>query len=233
MWYLNLDEIEGIAKKILLVGNNRFNYYSFYDKEHLQYDNKKQSLKEQILSYAKAHDASIDIRRVMLLTNLKTLGYQFNPVSFYYCFDKDDIPVCAIAEVGNTFGEMKPYYLGKEHLTNGVFRKRTKKLFYVSPFIDHTIDFDFVLPVPNKLLNIRIDDYQEGRNFFTAILQGKTKKLTNANVLISALQFPLITIKIIFLIHYQAFKIWMCKIPYHKKTDYPEQQVGVYKAYKN
>ncbi len=89
------------------------------------------------------------VGRIMLLTNLATLGHQFNPVSFYFVYDVNDKPLCSVVEVGNTFKEMKPYFIDATHLNKDVFTYRTKKLFYVSPFIAHDVDFDFRLSLPS------------------------------------------------------------------------------------
>ena len=47
----------------------------------------------------------------MLLTNLRLLGYVFNPVSYFYCYGADGELAAIVAEVGNTFGERHPYLL--------------------------------------------------------------------------------------------------------------------------
>lgn len=233
MWYLNLDQIPYIVQKLFLVSKNKPNYYTFKDKDHLQIEGvDSNNLTDHIKAYVKANGETNEIARIMLLTNLTTLGYLFNPVSFYFCFDRQGNPLCAIAEVGNTYRETKPYFIGKEHLQNGTFRYSTKKLFYVSPFIDHDIDFYFELPLPTDKVNFRIDDHKNGKRLFSATLNGKQTPLSNKNVLISALQYPLVTLKIIALIHYQAFLLWLKKVHHHKKKDYPDLQVGVYNKYK-
>ncbi|MDP4679328.1 MAG: DUF1365 domain-containing protein, partial [Cyclobacteriaceae bacterium] len=137
-------------------------------------------------------------------------------------------PLCSVAEVGNTFGEIKPYLMDQSRLTNKSFNYRTQKLFYVSPFISHDVDFDFRLDIPDEQLYLKIDDYKGEHNFFTAILSGKKKTMNNINVLKYALTFPLITLRIIALIHWEALKIWTQKIHYYKKSEFPELQVDVY-----
>ena len=232
MWYINLDEIQELIQKTPLVSRNKFNYYSFKDSDHLQQKNIDSAcVSDHIRAFVKANGETTEVSTIMLLTNLATLGYQFNPVSFYFCFDRQKKPLCAIAEVGNTYREMKPYFIGNEHFRNGAFRFKTKKHFYVSPFIDHDIDFDFTLPIPREKLNIRIDDLKDVNRFFTATLKGKQVDISKKNVLLSALQFPLVTLKIITLIHFQAFLLWLKKVHHHKKEDFPELQVGVYNKF--
>ncbi|MDQ3048976.1 MAG: DUF1365 domain-containing protein [Bacteroidota bacterium] len=233
MFYIDLDEIDTLAKKLKLFSKNKFNFFSFRDNEHLQLPleapDKSKSTKEHILDFLKQNGVNEKVSRMMLLTNLNVLGYNFNPVSFYYCYDEQDQPLCVVAEIGNTFGEMKPFLLTRDNLTGSNFHLNTTKYFYVSPFIDHDTNFDFNLGIPGEKLNIRIDDFKEEKRFFISTLTGVQKPLTNSNLLLYGLRFPLITLKIISLIHWHALKLWLKKIPYRKKAENPELQKDVYR----
>lgn len=233
MFYIDLDEIDTLSKKLWMLSRNRFNFFSFRDSEHLQFPIEKpdtsKNVKQHITDYLKQHDIIIGNGRIMLLTNLNVLGYNFNPVSFYYCFDEKNEPLCVVTEVSNTFGEMKPYLITKENFIDNKFKLNTTKYFYVSPFIDHDVNFDFNLAVPAEKLNIRIDDYKNDKRFFISTLTGIQKPLTNSNLLLYSLRFPFITLKIITLIHWNALKLWMKKIPYRKKNENQELQKDVYK----
>ena len=233
MFYIDLDEIELLSKNLFFFSKNKFNYFSLKDSEHLQLpiDNpdKTKSIREQITRYLSENRINIGKGRIMLLTNLNVLGYNFNPVSFYYCYDENNLPLCVVAEIGNTFGELKPFLLNKENLTDNKYYLNTTKYFYVSPFIDHDTNFDFNLTIPTEKLNIRIDDYKNGERFFISTLTGSKKSLNNANLLWYSIRFPFITLKIITLIHWNAIKLWMKKIPYHKKSANQELQKDVYR----
>ena len=236
MFYIDLDEIDLLRKKLTMFSHNRFNFFSLKDNAHLQLPAgnpvKAKSIREQIVDYLAGNGIKENPARIMLLTNLHVLGYNFNPVSFYYCFDKDNQIICSIAEVGNTFGEMKPYLLPRDRFDGEKFHLSTTKYFYVSPFIDHDANFDFNLYVPGDKLNIRIDDYKNDERFFISTLTGTKKKLTNRMLLWYSIRFPFITLKIISLIHWNALKLWIKKVPYHKKADHQELQQDVYRRYK-
>jgi DUF1365 family protein len=236
MFYIDLDELDLLKNKFTLFSHNRFNYFSFKDKEHLQLPIEKpdqtKSTKEHILNYLKQNGINESIGRIMLLTNLNILGYNFNPVSFYFCFDETNSPICSIAEVSNTFREMKPYFLGRDQLTDNAFRLNTTKYFYVSPFIDHDTNFDFVLNVPSEKLNIRIDDLKDEKRFFISTLTGTKRALTNLNLVWYSIRFPLLTIRIIGLIHWNALLLWAKKIHFHKKAEHPTLQKDVFNKYK-
>ena len=235
MFYLDLDEIDSLTKKLLLVSRNSFNAFNFRDKDHLQLPrenpDKTKNIKQHMLDYLKINGIELKYPKIMLLTNLCTFGYQFNPVSFYFCYDKEEA-VCCIAEVGNTFLEIKPYLIKKENLSKTSFHLNTKKYFYVSPFIEADTDFDFNIEIPNEKLNIKIDDYKNGSKFFISTLTGTKKNLNNTQLLWYGLRFPFITLQIIFLIHWQAFILWLKKIPHHRKKDNTELQQEVYRPYK-
>lgn len=236
MFYLDLDEIEGLSLGLRWMSRNRFNLFNFRDKDHLQLPREKpdtsKKIRQHISEYLLENGVNIGNGRIMVLTNLCTMGYQFNPVSFYFCYNERNEPLCSIVEVCNTFLEMKPYFLGADTREKEQFKLNTEKYFYVSPFIDMDTNFDFDLHIPGEKLKLKIDDYdKEGKRFFISTLTGDKKALTDANLLLYFLSFPLITLKVIWLIHWQALKLWVKKIPFHKKGDAIELQKEVYRPY--
>ncbi len=236
MFYLDLDEIDTLSKKLRFMSRNRFNLFNFRDKDHLQLPREKpdtsKNVRQHITEYLLQNGIDIGAGRIMVLTNLCTLGYQFNPVSFYFCYNEQQEVICSIVEVCNTFLEMKPYFLGMDTKNGERFKLNTGKMFYVSPFIDMDTNFDFDLCIPGEKLQVKIDDYDKnGERFFISTLNGTKKALTDATLLYYFFSFPFITLKIIGLIHWQALKLWMKKLPFHKKTDQAELQQEVYRPY--
>jgi DUF1365 family protein len=236
MFYLDLDEIDSIAGSLKFISRNRFNLFNFRDKDHLQLPRKNpdtsKNIRQHITDYLQSNGVIIGNGRIMVLTNLCTMGYQFNPVSFYFCYDEAGQAVCSIVEVCNTFLEMKPYFLGTDTRTGDQFKLNTAKYFYVSPFIDMDTNFDFDLQIPGEKLQVKIDDYdKEGRRFFISTLSGTKKKLTDATLLYYFFSFPFVTVKVITLIHWQALKLWAKKLPFHKKASDMELQQEVYRPY--
>ena len=236
MFYLDLDEIDGLSKRLKFMSRNRFNLFNFRDKDHLQLPKENpdtaKNIRQHITDYLKINGVDIVNGRIMVLTNLCTMGYQFNPVSFYFCYDEKDRQVCSVVEVCNTFREMKPYFLGADTMQNDQFKLNTGKYFYVSPFIDLDTNFDFDLHIPGEKLQLKIDDYdKDGKRFFISTLTGNRKELKDSTLLLYFFSFPLITLKVIGLIHWQAVKLWLKKLPYHKKKVNPELQKEVYRPY--
>lgn len=215
MFYLDLDEIDSLAKNNLLISRNRSNIFSFQDNDYFK-EKPGNTIKEKVLNYLTSQGIDLQGGKIMLLTHLRTMGYIFNPVSFYFCFDREGKPVCVIAEITNTFKEMKLFLLKKNE--NETFKEQHQKFFYVSPFIDLDAWFDFKLKVPGEKLDIHIDDFRDNSKFFFSTLTGKKEEITNTKMLFYTFRYPLITVKIILLIHWQAMKLWLRGIGYHKKN---------------
>ncbi|MBB2151742.1 DUF1365 domain-containing protein [Pedobacter gandavensis] len=238
LFYLDIEELPQLVRKLSWLSVNRFNLFNFRDKDHLQLPKEQpdtsKNLQEQLREYLHQNGLELGKGRVMLLSNLAVLGYNFNPVSFYFCFDAQGSPLCAVAEISNTFREMKLFLIKKEEMESGRFRQRIEKYFYVSPFIDLDTLFDFNLGIPNEKLDIRIDDYdQQGNRFFLSTLIGERKPLTNGNLLRYFFSIPLIPIQVMGLIHWQAFLLWRKKFSFHRKSANQNLQKDVYKPLKN
>jgi len=223
MFYLDLDEIDVLSKRLRLLSRNRFNFFSFRDADHIRV--KSSQVKQDLASYLHTQGVELGNGRAYLLTHLRIFGYVFNPVSFYFCFDETGKPLCAVPEVRNTFGEMKLFFAGTEHwMGNRYFLKREPKYFYVSPFFDLDVEFEFRLPVPDERLAIQVDDVMTGEKIFFSTLQGTRVPLTDRKLLFFLLKYPLLTFFVVFWIHWQAFLLYLRKIPYRRKGDNPELQ---------
>lgn len=222
MFYIDLDELPVLSQKFFWFGWNRFRSYAFWDKDHLAPDH--QPVKQKILDYLKQQGVELTDGRIMLLTHLRALGHIFNPVSFYFCFDRQNNPVCVVPEIGNTFGEMKPFILKQETLQKQTFVDQQQKYFYISPFSDLRVWMDFRLTVPQDRLQIHIDDFDADGPLLYASMIGQRAALTTRKILWFTLIYPWITVKTIALIHWHALILWLKKVPFHRKKDNPQWQ---------
>lgn len=233
MFCIDLDELDQLPERFSLISRNRFNVFSFRDSEHLQFPagNPDTSLpvRQQIEGYLRENNIGFEGGKIMLLTNLNVLGYNFNPVSFYFVSNAAGKQVACVVEVQNTFREMKPFLLTDADREGTLYHLQTTKYFYVSPFFDHDIDFDFRINVLGENLAISINDLRENKPVFISTLTGKQKSLTNSRLFWYAFRFPFITLRIIFLIHWHALLLWMKKLPYHKKSAHANLQRGVFR----
>jgi DUF1365 family protein len=226
MFYLDLDELDAVAEKVLFFSRNRGNLYAFRDGDHEPAG--EASLKQRVLEFLRRQGIDLGPQsRICLLTLPRVFGYLFNPISVYYCFDSAGQPVCAIAEVGNTFREMKLYVIGPNAVSADTFETRVPKHFYVSPFSSLELSFDFKLKVPAERLSLRVDDYDGDSKVLGSTLAGRQTALNNRNLAWFTLKYPAITLKVIFLIHWHALLLWLKGVPFHRKADQPALQRNV------
>ena len=223
---IELSELDQLRKRLWLFGHNRFNLYQFRDKDHL--DLGQPTLRENLEVHLA--EKGIDFPedgRVRLVTLPRIAGYIFNPVCFYFFTDKDGRPLHAMVEVCNTFKELKTYLIEQPVEGKESFRLTTPKEFYVSPFSELDDEFDFRLKIPGENIAIHIDDIEDGRTVLVSWIRGKRRDLTNGRLAWFALKYPLLTLQVIAKIHWQAFKLWLRKLPFHRKAERPELQVDV------
>jgi hypothetical protein len=228
-FYLDLDEIDELTGRILFLSRNRFNVYSFYDRDHI--GEEQSSVKENISAYLREQGVDIKNGRIMLLTYLRMFNYVFNPVSFYFCFDATGEPVCVVPEIGNTFKELKPFFIGNEALKENRFKDTQTKYYYISPFAQLDDNLDFRLTVPDERVNIGIDTSKDGKKVILTTMLGDKKPLTNRDLLWLTVKFPFVTLKAISLIHWHAFMLWLKKIPFEEKKSNMHLQKEVQRAW--
>lgn len=225
MFSLDLSEVDTLSRRLWGFSANRCNLYAFHDRDHLEPGS--QPLRQKLEQYLATQGVTLPNKgRVQLITLPRVLGYIFNPVSFFFCYDADDAPLCAVVQVGNTFRELKLFLLpGLSE--RGDFRLRAEKAFYVSPFSTLDTSFDFHLHLPDRRLDIRINDYKDGQLTLVSTLMGRKTELTTRTLWWFTLKYPLITLKVIFLIHWQALRLWLKRTPFIEKTASPEKQRDV------
>jgi hypothetical protein len=233
MFALDLDELDALSEETLLFSRNATNVYEFRDRDHLTLPGiESRSTKENVIAWLAENGVQFpEGGRMMLVTLPRVFGYIFNPVSFYFCFDAAGAPHSAVVQVGNTFGEMKPYCLPKPGPEG--FRLITPKHFYVSPFSALDLSFDFRLRVPNERLDIHIDDRDGENRVLLSALTGNRVPLSDARLAWMTLKYPLITLKVIFFIHWHALILWLKKLPFHRKAADADQQRGVFKPHES
>lgn len=255
MFALDLDELPALHRRLRWFSVGRRNLYSFRDSDFLPTgepvhraseqchltDDKSLTLKQRLVAHLAGRGIDLAGGRVMLVTLPRVAGHLFNPVSFYFCYDRAGEPVAALAEVTNTFREMKPFVLGPHTRElrgadiprddSATFRLRTPKYFYVSPFSDVDVAFDFTLRTPNGHLSIQIDDFDAGRRTLTSTLTGERTELNDRNLAWFTLKYPLITLRTITLIHWHALKLWWKKVPWFAKGARPDAQRDIYRPH--
>jgi DUF1365 family protein len=226
---IDLDELPELTKRLWFFSRNRFNLYGFRDQDHL--DLGQGGTRANISKYLADNGIRLpEGSRVRLVTLPRVLGYIFNPVCFYFFFDKEGVPLHAVAEVTNTFHEMKPYLI-QEPDAGGVFDLTTPKHFYVSPFSSLDTSFHFRLSVPGGRIKIHIDDLEDGNKTLMSWIHGERRELNDARLLWYLVRYPALTLLVIARIHWQAFRLWLKKLPFHRKSAHPELQRDLHRPH--
>lgn len=206
-------------------------WYSFFSKDHFHWpkENNEQSIDQTLQNFLIDHGVTSPISHWDYFGLLKTVGYIFNPVCFFEILTEDNKKY-AVVEVGNTFNELRPYFVDYSCFTSKGFTYKTTKNYYISPFVsaDNVMAFNFCRN--DKNIDISVKDYRlEGDLELVASLKGEIFNYSFRRLLYYTFRFPLITFATIFLIHWHAFVLWAKKIPYFKKNDQIHMQKGMQK----
>jgi len=158
---------------------------------------------------------------VRLLTTLRTLGHNFNPVCFYYCFAPGGERVDAVvAQVTNTpWGESHSYVLRRDG-AHSVMRDTMDKVFHVSPFIGMDGHYDWRVTEPNGNLLVHIDERNDGGDqVFDATLSLERRELTRSRMTRLLLRFPATSLRVVFLIYWNALRLKLKGAPYFRHPE--------------
>jgi len=228
LFALDLDELSTLTAQVPIFSHNQPGLYNFRDDDHFQLT--PGTARENAEAFLASHGITEKPHRILLLTNARFLGYTFNPISIWFCYRADGSPLAAIAEVGNTFKELKPFHVPFD---NGVFHLRTPKYFYVSPFSELDLEFDFRFEPPGGHLGVYIDDYKGTDKTLITSLTGTRTELTTANLVAFTIKYPLITLKVIGLIHWHALLLWLKRLPFYRKEARTDLQRDVYRPHES
>ncbi|KIN63197.1 putative cyclopropane/cyclopropene fatty acid synthesis protein [Sulfitobacter noctilucicola] len=171
------------------------------------------------------HDIS-GVARIDLLAQPRVLGHVFNPVSFWLCRDASDGLIAVIAEVSNTFGDRHCYLCAHPDLRSITAQDRlhATKIFHVSPFQRVEGGYTFRFDINAQHVGIWID-YMAGEDGVLATLTGKCKPLSNWGILKAMVRRPFGARRVLFLIHWQAVKLWWKGAPFRSRPEPPAEEV--------
>ncbi|UTW12442.1 DUF1365 domain-containing protein [Marinobacterium rhizophilum] len=203
---LDLDQVDELHHQLRLFSHNRFNLYAFYDRDHGNGTPGK--LKPQILRQLEQHDIDIDDGKILLLCYPRILGFVFNPLSVYYCYDSNANLRAILYEVSNTFGQRHSYLLPTSSTLP--VQHSVDKCFYVSPFMPMRCRYHFQMQPPGPRIGVQIEQSHHQQPIFRASFSGVRRPLCDRTLLQACLRYPLMTLKVIAGIHWEAVRLW-CK----------------------
>lgn len=214
---LDLDELDQMSRSLRFFSRNRFNLMGFHDADHG--DGSETPLRVQATRLLERRGVDIGSGAIRLLTMPRVLGYVFNPISLYYCHRPDGALAAMIYEVTSTFRERRAYVLpvAPEDGRVGRIDQATGKGLYVSPFMDMDMRYAFKGSVPDDRLELAIDGLDSQGLLIATAMRGRRRALSDRAVLAAMAAMPLLTIKVVAAIHWEALKLWLKGVPLTRK----------------
>jgi uncharacterized protein len=219
---VDIADLQSAARQSALFSINRFNLLSFHEADHANKDSA--SLKTYIDNLLADAGLNQPATRTLLLCYPRLLGFVFNPISVYFCYNQNENLIACIYEVRNTFGQRHTYVAKVEdgELSDAGLRQTRTKLFHVSPFVGMDGVYEFRVLPPGDKVRVRILEIEGGEPLLSATIVGTQKPLTTLAILTECVRAPLMTLKVVLGIHYEALKLWLKGARYHSIPPAPQ-----------
>ena len=222
---VDIDKLRDDALGRRLFSYNRFNLFSFYDRDHGARDGStlrpwvEKHLADAGLSHAAAH--------IRLLCMPRVLGYVFDPISIYYCSDLEGNLAAVLYEVKNTFGDQHGYLFPVERGQTAPQDHVADKIFHVSPLIAMNARYRIRTASPDDRLAVLIRESDEEGEFLVATLTGERRDMTDAALLSRFFRIPFLTLKIMIAIHFEAIRLMLRGVKYTTRPEPPAKEVSL------
>jgi uncharacterized protein len=210
----DLDELPELDRRFALFGYNRARPIAFHDADHGPGDGS--DLRAWVEGHMAARGIAVPGGAIRILCLPRLFGYAFNPISVWFCFDRQERLAVMLYEVANTFGERRSYLLAVEDGADGILRQSCAKGFHVSPFLPVAGEYRFRLTPPADSVMLQIRHIVAGETRLIALQTGKRAALDDGGMLRVLLRFPLMTAKVITAIHFEALRLWLKRVPFHR-----------------
>ena len=227
---LDLDEIDALAGRLRLFSRRRFNLFGFTDSDHL--DGGKVPLQAQIASRMVRAGIDWDQGPVRVLTMPRVLGFAFNPISVWYIHHRSGALAAVLYEVNNTFGERHEYLLPVDGTAapGRAIRQSIPKAFHVSPFMGMDMRYDFRVSPPgahdSERISIGITGSDAAGPLIAAVHTARRRTLTDAALARVFVTHPLLTVKVVGGILWEAARLWIKRVPVHDHPAPPTESLS-------
>ena len=218
----DIDELPTLDRRLRLFSFEKRNLFSLYRSDHGPDDGT--SLRDWAEEQLGQAGIELDGGRIQLLAFPRVLGYVFNPISIWYCHDSSGELVAVMHEVRNTFGDKHTYVVP---IPDGELRHEFAKELHVSPFMDMDSVYEFALTLPAERLSVGITQRDHDGPVLRASLAATRADMTDRNLLRLFITHPLVTIKAISAIHWEALRLWRKGLRYRPRPQAAPRNVSI------
>lgn len=227
VWYMlfDLDELDQIDRYVPGFANERRGAVSFVARDHGPRDGSplRPWIEEHLM------EAGVDLKGgpIRLLAFPRINGYAFNPITVWFCHGPLGDLRAVMFEVSNTFGEWHHYLVPVEAGTglradgSQLVRTSFEKELFVSPFMDMDATYDITARVPDQSIAIALQLSTAEGHMLSASFSGRRIPLTPWNLRKIRWRHPLLTMKVIGGIHWEAIRLWLKGAPYRRRGELP------------
>jgi DUF1365 family protein len=203
----DLDELPELDRRFRLFAHNRFAPLSFYDRDHGPTTG--DMLRPWVEERLREAGIETDSGPIRLLCYPRIFGYVFNPLSVFFCYRPDGGLAAILYEVCNTYSERHTYVIPVTGEKGPIVRQTCRKSLYVSPFVDMAADYHFRVLPPDDEVSIVIRQEDSDGLLLAACFRGEREEIGDRAFARILLRFPLLTVKIIAAIHWEALRMWL------------------------
>lgn len=220
---LDLDELPVLGS--LVFSHNRRNVMSFHDRDHL--DGSDTPLRIQIERLLDIAGLEPDGGSIRVLCMPRLLGRAFNPISVWFCHRRDGTLSAMLYEVNNTFGQRHSYLIPVTDPTARIIRQSCEKRFYVSPFMQMDLVYDFRIAPPGDQTAVVVDGRDAEGKVISASFTGHRRAISDATLLGQAVRSVGLAVRILGAIHWEAVKLWVKGLRLRPRPPLPDDAVTI------
>jgi uncharacterized protein len=216
----DLDELGDLDRHLSLFSFNRWNVFSFFDRDHGPRDGSP--LRPWIDRHLSAIGIDLAGGPVRVLCFPRLFGFVFNPLTFWFCYHRAGRLRAVLLEVSNMLGETHGYLLSVDGgYTGGRLSASFSKSFYVSAFIGMDASYQCDVVEPDEHLGLLIREFEQDQETLIASWTGRRRAMTTANLAYALGRYPLMTFKIWAAIYWQALRLIRKGVPRYPQASAP------------
>jgi DUF1365 family protein len=218
MLYLDLDEQQLLLGLSPLLGATRLAPLSWRETDYLPaWTRRGIPLKDAVREVVAKALGQAPCGPIHLLTQPRSWGISFNPVSFYFCHDSDGLLAAIVLEVRNTPWRERFHYV-LSVLPGQPRQFSVSKQFHVSPFLPMDMQYHMRFHIDGAHVRIHMENHREEQKVFEADLALQRKPLDAAALRRHVLAFPWMSLRTLSAIYWQAMCLLLKRTPLFAHT---------------